>query len=104
MADKTKETDKATEPEVKAEAPAVKAAEAPAEKTDYEKGMEMVTVRLPMIPGVEKQEALFVACNNIEYVIPRGKAMEVPRCIAEIIEHSENEAIRAEEYRASIAI
>ena len=73
-------------------------------KTDYEKGMEMVTVRLPMIPGVEKQEALFVACNNIEYVIPRGKAMEVPRCIAEIIEHSENEAIRAEEYRASIAI
>ena len=73
-------------------------------KTDYEKGMEMVQVRLPMIPGVEKQEALFVGCNNIEYVIPRGKAMEVPRCIAEIIEHSENEAIRAEEYRASKAI
>ena len=78
--------------------------EAPAEKSDYEKGMEMVQVRLPVIPGVEKQEALFVSCNNIEYVIPRGKAMEVPRCIAEIIEHAEIEAIRAEEYRASIAI
>lgn len=70
-----------------------------------------VTIRLPLIPGVEKQEALYVGiCAPGEggvdrsFVIPRGKSMEVPWYVAEIIEHSENEAIQAAEYRAAHAI
>ena len=54
-----------------------------------------VRIRLPIIPSVEKQEALFVSCNNREFVIPRGEEVEVPECIAEIIRHSEDQQIAA---------
>ena len=65
---------------------------------------EMVKIRLPMIPGVEKQEALYVGVNDRSWVIPRGIPMEVPKCVAEVIEHSETEAFRAEEYRNAHAM
>ena len=62
---------------------------------------EMVTIRLPLIPGVEKQEALYVGVNDRSWVIPRGKAMQVPRCVMEVIEHSEEEAMNAELFRSA---
>ena len=58
-----------------------------------------VKIRLPIIPGQPKQEALFVGCNTRTWVIPRGKEMEVPECVVEIINHSEEEMIRAAQFR-----
>lgn len=59
--------------------------QAPAQETE-----KTVKIRLPLIPGAEKQAALFVSCNNREMVIPRGVETEVPECMAEIIRHSED--------------
>ena len=67
-------------------------------------GERMVTIRLPLIPGVPKQEALYVGVNDRSWVIPRGVAMEVPECVMEVIEHAEEEALRAAEYRSTVAI
>jgi hypothetical protein len=64
-------------------------------KPAKEKGEKMVKIRLPLIPGAEKQEALFVSVNDREMVIPRGKTVEVPECFAEVIDHSEEMQIQA---------
>lgn len=50
---------------------------------------KLVKIRLPLMPGVQNQEALYVGCNERSWVIPRGKEMEVPECVVEIIQHSE---------------
>ena len=69
------------------------------EQEIVEEKEEMVSIRLPLIPGVEKQEALYVGVNDRSWVIPRGKEMQVPRCVVEVIEHSEEEAMNAELFR-----
>ncbi len=56
---------------------------------------KLVKVRLPLIPNVEKQEAQFVSCNGRDFVIPRGKEVEVPECIAEILRNSEEAQMEA---------
>ena len=64
---------------------------------------KMVKIRLPIIPGQAKQEALFVGCNTRTWVIPRGVEMEVPECVVEILQHSEDaqlEAMRFQEANA----
>ena len=67
-------------------------------------GERMVTIRLPLIPGVAKQEAQYVGVNDRSWVIPRGVPMEVPECVVEVLEHAEQEAIRAAEYRSGKSI
>ena len=64
-------------------------------ETAKDEGEKMVKIRLPLIPGAEKQEALFVSVNDREMVIPRGKTVEVPECFAEVISHSEEMQIQA---------
>ena len=59
---------------------------------------EIVTVRLPLIPG-EKQEALYVGVNGQSWVVPRGKPFELPRYAALVIEQAEAEQLRAMEYQ-----
>ena len=82
-------------------APAVQEQE---ELTEEEKLWgKMVKIRLPIIPGQAKQEALFVGCNTRTWVIPRGVEMEVPECVVEIINHSEEEMIRAAQFREANA-
>ena len=56
---------------------------------------KLVKVRLPLIPNVEKQEAQFVSCNGRDFVIPRGKEVEVPECIVEILRNSEEAQMEA---------
>ena len=65
---------------------------------------EYVDILLPIQRGVEKQMALYVGVNDRSWVIPRGKKTRVPKCVAEVIQHSEEEAVRAEEYRQSIGM
>lgn len=60
---------------------------------------ELVTIRLPIIPGKEKQEAQYVAVNGREWVIPRGVDYQIPRYAAKVLQESEEEQIRAALYR-----
>ena len=62
---------------------------------------KLIKIRLPIIPGAEKQEAVFVGCNGRDWVIPRGKEMEVPECVVEILRNSENAMLEAAEYEAA---
>jgi len=71
--------------------------------TDEPKTEKKVRIRLPIVPGVAKQEAVFVGCNTRTWVIPRGVEMEVPECVVEILQHSEDaqlEAMRFQEANA----
>lgn len=65
---------------------------------------EKVRIRLPIVPGVPKQEALFVGCNNRTMVIPRGVETEIPRCMKEIIEHAEEAQMEAMRYNEANAM
>lgn len=71
-----------------------------AEEAKTEVKEKLVKVRLPLIPNVEKQEAQFVSCNGRDFVIPRGKEVEVPECIAEILRNSEEAQLEAFRYSA----
>jgi len=87
---KTEKTEDQTQEQEQTEAPVVEQ-EAPKEK--------MITVRLPIIPGVEKQEAVFVSVNDREWVVPRGIDMELPECAVEVLRHSEDMQIEAIRYQ-----
>lgn len=60
---------------------------------------ELVTIRLPIIPGKEKQEAQFVAVNGREWVIPRGVDFQLPRYAALVLQQAEEEQIKAVLFR-----
>lgn len=66
------------------------------EKAQAEK---LVKIRLPIIPGKEKQEAQFVRVNNRTWTIPRGIEMEVPECVVEVLKHSEDALQEALQYQ-----
>lgn len=61
---------------------------------------EIVTVNLPPIRGVEKQEAQFVAVNGREWVVPRGVDFDLPRCAALVLQQADDEYLRAIMYQA----
>lgn len=73
------------------------------EVQELPQGERKVKIRLPIVPGQAKQEALFVGCNNRTWVIPRGVEMEVPECVVEIIEHSEEAQLEAMRYQEANA-
>lgn len=47
---------------------------------------KMVRVLWPLEKG--DAESQFVSCNGIEMYVKRGEWVEVPECIAEVIEHN----------------
>lgn len=63
----------------------------------------MVKIRLPVLPRDRDTGPLPVSVNSEKYWIPRGKAVEVPDYIAEVIEHAEAEEANAEEYIRGIS-
>ena len=56
---------------------------------------EKVTIRLPITGNGE--DAVFVSVNGYKYLIQRGKEVEVPRFVAEVLNNSENQ--KAATYR-----
>ena len=60
----------------------------------------LVTIKIP-ITRSEKDD-VWVAVNGKSIQIKRGVEVEVPKCIAEALEHSEKMLIEAMEYEASI--
>lgn len=60
----------------------------------------LVTIKIP-ITRTEKDD-VWVAVNGNSMQIKRGVEVEVPKCIAEALEHSEKMLIEAMEYENSI--
>ena len=83
---------------------AVETEDAPVEETAVETEdapvkEKLVPIRLPLIPGKEKQEAQFVRVNGRSWVIPRGVTMYVPQCVVEVLEHADEAALEAMRYQ-----
>lgn len=66
------------------------AAEAIQEEPKKEK---LVTIRLPLTK--EDTRPVYVRVNGRKWGIPRGKPVEVPECVAEVLEHAEEQMLEA---------
>lgn len=58
--------------------------EAPVEEVQ---GEELVTIKLPMTKDLK--DDVFVRVNQRTWQIQRGVKVEVPRCVAEVLENAE---------------
>lgn len=58
------------------------------------KKVKRVTVKLPKLPGQNANQEEFFSVNGKNYIIQRGKEVEIPEEVAEVIRNSE----KAEEY------
>lgn len=58
-----------------------------------------VTVRLPRLPGQNAIQEEFFSVNGKNYIIERGKEVEIPKEVAEVIRNGE----KAEEYAMTYA-
>ena len=61
----------------------------------------LVTIKLPITRN--EKEDKWVAVNGKSMLIKRGVEVEVPRCIAEVLEHQENMLIVAMEKQEALA-
>lgn len=60
-------------------------------------GKKMVKYKLPVIRG-QKDQDQFVAVNGETFLIQRGKEVEIPDYVAEVLDHAEMAADEAEQY------
>lgn len=67
-----------------------------AEEPETEAKEKMVTIRLPLTK--EDNRPVYVRVNGRKWGIPRGKAVKVPECVAEVLEHSEEQILAAIRY------
>ena len=70
-----------------------------AKKKSLFEGEPTVTIRLP-ITRTEKEDK-WVAVNGKSMLIKRGVDVEVPLCIAKVLEHQEKMLMEAMEYEAT---
>lgn len=61
---------------------------------------ETVKIRLPMTRNENDLEGVYVAVNGKPYQIKRGVTVEVPACVAEVLEHSDEMQAVAMEFEA----
>ena len=57
---------------------------------------EMVTVRIPRMK--DDNSDVYVSVNDRTWLIQRGKEVEIPRCVAEVLEHSDDMEEEAYKY------
>lgn len=62
------------------------------------KAPEMVKIRLPLTRG--EKDDVYVAVNGKSYLIKRGETVEVPACVAEVLEHQEEMLETAMEFES----
>jgi hypothetical protein len=60
------------------------------------------TVKIKLEKSRTMKEDEWVAVNGRSYLIKRGEWVEVPACVAEVLQHSEEMLNRAEEYEDSV--
>ena len=61
---------------------------------------ELVTIRLPLLR--DDQRDVFVRVNHRTWLIKRGVAVQVPKCVQEVLENSERAELEAMEYQAKV--
>lgn len=61
-----------------------------------EKGEKLVTIRLPLTK--EDTRPVYVRVNGRKWGIPRGKKVQVPECVAEVLDHAEAQMLEAIRY------
>ena len=61
---------------------------------------QLVQIKLPKTR--ELQEDVFVSVNQRSWLIRRGVLVEVPACVAEVLQHSENMAEEALRYDSQV--
>ena len=59
-----------------------------------------VTIRLPKTK--ELRDDVFVSVNQCSWLIRRGETVEVPACVAEVLQHSEDMAQEALAYETRV--
>lgn len=69
-------------------------------KTAEETAGQTVKLRLPKLR--EQQEDVFVSVNNRTWLIKRGEEVEVPACVAEVLQHAEEMADQAMQYERTV--
>ena len=62
---------------------------------------DMVTIRIPLTR--EETDDVVVGVNGRTWLIKRGVNVEVPKCVAEVLRHSEKMLIQSIEYETSAA-
>lgn len=61
---------------------------------------KMVSIRLPLTK--EDTRPVYVRVNGRKWGIPRGKRVEVPECVAEVLDHAEAQMLEAIQYSESV--
>ena len=64
-------------------------------KTTEKKTEKMVTIKLPRIKGAPDAE--YVSINERNWLIKRGVAVEVPECVANLLDEQDRAIEEAEE-------
>lgn len=62
---------------------------------------ETVRVKIPLTRGDEEKEDVYVAVNGKTFQIKRGVYVDVPKSVAEVLEHSEEMQAVAIAYEAT---
>lgn len=63
---------------------------------ETEKTEKLVTIRLPLTK--EDTRPVYVRVNGRKWGIPRGKKVQVPECVAEVLDHAEAQMLEAIRY------
>lgn len=69
------------------------------ETTNKEK---LVKIKIPLERGKANKD-VFVSVNDRTWQIKRGMTVEVPECVAEVLQHEEEQLLKAAEYQESMA-
>ena len=69
-----------------------------------DKKEERVEIRLPLLEDPNAPQTEYYALNFVGYTIQRGVPVMVPKALAEIIEHAEEERPRALVYAREMAL
>ena len=60
---------------------------AEAKKPETKPADKLVTIRLPITRS--ERDDVYVSVNNRTWLIQRGKEVQVPECVAEVLQHQE---------------
>jgi hypothetical protein len=70
----------------------------PTEKTTE----KMVKIKIPLERGKANKD-VYVSVNDRSWQIKRGVSVEVPECVAEVLQHEEEQLLKAAEYQEATA-
>lgn len=62
---------------------------------------KMVKIKIPLERGKANKD-VYVSVNDRDWQIKRGITVEVPECVAEVLQHEEEQLLRAAEFQDSV--